>query len=221
MCRWVLIVGWVALALVAVLAGERDASLAQLEDAVAAGEVREVEVAGGLDEGDRGAASVQVRWDRGLLTRTTALVEQRPLPASRSEMPQGHGQPVVADVEARLRELQPDLQVARSSWSGPGASVLGWGLPAWAGLLHLGVLLGTLFMLVGSPPPWRATRWAWLWVLVLVPPLGIPAYLLLAGPTAPVPSPSPSRPRTTGGRGFLLGIAGGIALSILTAWSFG
>lgn len=216
-----LVVSWVALTLVALLAGEREATLSDLEGAVVSGEVREVEVAGGLEEGDRGSASVQVRWDRGLLTYTTALVEERPLPSGpsgSSGAPGADGDPVVADVEARLRDLQPDLRVTRTGWTGPGSSVLGWGLPAWAGLLHLGVLLGTLFSLTGSPQPWRATRWAWFWLLFLVPPIGVPAYLLLAGPTPPVPAPSGTRRRLTGGRGFLLGIVGSMGLAVLVAW---
>ncbi|WP_309647694.1 hypothetical protein [Nocardioides sp.] len=228
-CRWVLIVCWVALTFVALLAGEREATLSDLEDAVASGEVQEVRVAGGLATGERGRASAQVRWDQGLVTYTTALVEERPRPsgpsgasgASGASGPSGAQRgddPVVADVEARLRALQPELRVARTGWTGGGASVLGWGLPAWAGLLHLGVLLGTLFSLTGSPQPWRATRWAWFWLLVLVPPIGVPAYLLLAGPTPPVPAPSLTRRRTTGGGGFLLGIVGSLGLAVLVAW---
>lgn len=217
-CRGVLVVCWVALTFVALLAGEREATLSDLEDAVASGDVREVQVGGGLDADDRGSASVQVRWDRGLVTYTTALVEERPLPSGPSGVQRGDGDAVVADVEARLRDLQPELRVTRTSFDGAAATVLGWGLPAWAGLLHLGVVLGTLFSLTGSPQPWRATRWAWFWLMFLVPPIGVPAYLLLAGPTPPVPAPSPTRRRLTGGRGFLLGLIGSLGLAVLVAW---
>lgn len=217
-CRWVLIACWVALALVAFLAGERETTLADLEDAVASGDVQEVQLTRGLADGERGSASVQVRWDEGPITYTTALTEERPLRSARLEVPSADGEPVVADVEAHLRDLQPGLRVTRTSWTGGGATVLGWGLPAWAGLLHLGVVLGTLFSLTGSPQPWRATRWAWFWLLVLVPPIGVPAYLLLAGPTPPVPAPRPSGRRMTGGSGFLLGVVGSLGLAVLVAW---
>lgn len=217
-CRWALIACWVALTFIALLAGERESSLSDLEDAVASGDVQEVQLAGGLADGERGSASVQVRWDRGLMTYMTALVEERPLQAARSGVQRDGGEPVVADVEARLRALQPELRVTRTTWSGPGASVLGWGLPGWAGVLYPGVLLGTLFSLTGSPQPWRATRWAWFWLLVLVPPVGVPAYLLLAGPTPPLPAPRRPERRLRGSDGFLLGIAGGMGLAILVAW---
>ena len=72
-------------------------------------------------------------------------------------------------------------------------------------LLDAGVAvwLAVLLLIVGGPEPWRATRWAWGWVVLLAGPLGSVAYLLLGGPLALL-RPHAGHRRLTGGWAFLL-----------------
>ncbi len=68
------------------------------------------------------------------------------------------------------------------------------------------VLLGATLVLNGGPRPWRATRWAWAWLVLLVPPFGIAAYLALGGPTGLFRPRDPRRVWLTGGWAFLLAL---------------
>ena len=49
--------------------------------------------------------------------------------------------------------------------------------------------------------PWRATKWAWIWLILLSGPLGSVAYLLLGGPLGLWRARDLSR-RLTGGWAF-------------------
>jgi hypothetical protein len=77
--------------------------------------------------------------------------------------------------------------------------------PGWLGLFYL-VLLAATLVLKGGPRPWRATRWAWAWLVLLVPPYGIAAYLVLGGPTGLLRPRDPRRVWLTGGWAFLLAL---------------
>ena len=97
-----------------------------------------------------------------------------------------------------------------------------WDSAAWAGLLGLVALLGTLGHLVGGPPPARATKWGWFWIIWAVPPLGLVAYLLLAEPMRPLPIPPKDGARLTGGWSFLGALLfGGAASAGATALLLG
>lgn len=216
--RWALVVLWLVWGFVLVLAGERESTLVALETDIASGEVTEVQVSDGLSEEARGYATVRLRWDRGLVTYTASAIEARPLGAAPPRGQRGLATRVLADVEDHLRSLDGDLALTRSSGNDPATTVLGWALPGWAGLLHGVVVLATLFSIVAAPQPWRMSRWGWFWLVALVPPLGVPAYLLLSGPLAPVPSPRRPERRLRGSDGFLLGIAGGVGVAFLVAW---
>ncbi|KGH45447.1 hypothetical protein IN07_17300 [Modestobacter caceresii] len=74
--------------------------------------------------------------------------------------------------------------VEPSSWS----EVLGWRLSNWAGAMLLAHGLAVVLLLVGGPPPARASRWAWFWLSW--PPIGSLAFLLLSGPFPGVPAPA-------------------------------
>ena len=86
-------------------------------------------------------------------------------------------------------------------------------MPQWVNHVRLVLGLGALVLLVGGRHPWRATRWAWFWLVVLtgVPTYAIVAYLLLSGRTPLVPAPRRGARRLTGGWAFLLGVLLGAA----------
>lgn len=201
---WVLLGWWLVLLLAALLAGERSSSLVHLESNVASGEVDAVQIAGGLD--GRGYSTVQVHWRRGPVGYTTEVIEARP---RRATPPLASRDDVTAvitdDLGTRLTALQPDLRVERIEFGHVSSSFLGWRVPGWLAGASLVFLLAVLLLLVHGPQPWRATRWAWFWLVALTP-VGAMAYLLLAGPTTLVRAPRDPSRRLTGGWAFLLAL---------------
>ncbi len=208
--RWV---GWallgccVALLLTGVVAGERNASYDELRAAVARGDVDEVTVAGALDEASRGRAVVEVHWRSGLVGHVAHAVEVHPTP---DRVTTRDGVPIVRSVEEDLAALDPGIVVGPRSYDGY-TELLGWRLPQWTGVVALVVLLGTFVLIVAGPAPWRATRWAWFWLLALAWPVGVLGFLLLGGPTGPL-RPANRRPGLRGGWGFLLAMLLGSAI---------
>lgn len=214
--RWlrrVLIGGWVIVAASGLFFGERPSSLPVLSGDVAAGRVHVVDIAGGLRPGVRGASLVELHWRRGLFRYQTTVIEARPRRQANDVQLSGPGTtPVVTGgVEARLGAAQPGLRIVHVPRTGSSFSVSDWQLPGWYGWAFLLLLLGTLVLLSG-PRPWRGTRWAWSWLVLLAGPVGIPAVLFLAGPTPPLPAPRPGARRLTGGWAFLLALVIGSRL---------
>lgn len=56
-----------------------------------------------------------------------------------------------------------------------------------------------------GPAPWRATSWAWIWLILGGGPLGSIAYLLLGGPLG-LWRPRDVNRRLTGGWAFLIAL---------------
>ena len=81
--------------------------------------------------------------------------------------------------------------------------MLGRELRGWVVWSLYAVFLSTLGLLVVGPEPWRATRWAWFWLLTSAAfPLTALAFLVLGGPTPLVPAPRERSRRLTGGWAF-------------------
>lgn len=212
---WFLLVAWMVLLTSAVFVGARESSLAELREDVASGEVDAVRISEGLSEVGRGYATVKVTWQRGILRHTTQVIEARPL--SKAPRPAARDDDVTGVVEPPLVEqlvaLDPDLRVDRGSISELSSETLGWRFPNTFGLVGVGLFLSTLFLLVLGPQPWRATRWAWFWLLGLGAPVVMVAYLLVGGPTSAVPPPRDPSRRLTGGWAFLISVVLGSALT--------
>lgn len=210
--RLALALGWVLLLVLTFGIGERPSTLADLEDAVRTGGVDEVRVSGGLSERGRGFATVEVHWQRGLGHYAVTVVEARPLRAAVHT-----DKEVVGDVETRLLRLQPDLTIRQEAFSPPGVSTSLLGRPMYDGaaMAVVGLWLGTLLSLVVLPQPWRATRWAWFWLMCGLAPLGSLAYLVLSGPAPFLNPPRDPARRLTGGKAFLLTIVLGFLGSVL------
>ncbi|MDQ8047311.1 MAG: hypothetical protein REI11_22075, partial [Patulibacter sp.] len=117
-------------------------------------------------------------------------------------------------VAERLRALDPDVVVTQVRTT-PSlvADPAGWHLPGWLAWPPLAMMLLTVCSVIGSPLPWRATRWAWFW-LVAASPIGLVAYLLLAGPLPLLRERFAVRPGFTGGWGLILGMG----LAALVGW---
>jgi hypothetical protein len=155
----------------------------------------------GLPPGAAGYRTQYIVWrDRLLLRRVTVVVaspDERP--------PTDLGERTTDDVAAQLRQRDPDVRVVRATLPPPRMSVFGWDLPGWLGTAAVVHTLLSLSVLVAGPEPWRATRWAWFWLLS--PPVGSIVLLLLSGPTPGLPRPRWTNRRLTGGWAFLLALA--------------
>lgn len=68
----------------------------------------------------------------------------------------------------------------------------------------LGIAVATFLLVAANARPWRASSWGWAWLVLIVAPLGVPAYLLFGGPTGLFRPAEPHRPKLTGGWSFLL-----------------
>lgn len=198
-----------------VVSGERETSYGDLRLAVTSGRVDEVRVVGGLDPAARGHALAEVHWRDGLVRRVTEVDEASSRRMARQAGQAGYDGPVVVGrIDDRLAELDPELSATREGDVRGHAAFGSWRLPSWCGPVVLVVAIGALALLIAGPQPWRATRWAWFWLLWLAAPVGLLAFLLLGGPTRLWP---PARPaaRLTGGRAFLLALLAGLALGSL------
>ncbi|GAA4741878.1 hypothetical protein GCM10023350_28170 [Nocardioides endophyticus] len=201
---WTLVVICLVLLSTVLVAGERPTSYAALRTAVAGGRVDEIRVEGGLGEQIEGSASATVHWRGRLMGRVTSVTEA----TSRRDARVTGMKPPILDgrVDEKLTELAPDLRTTRSSdWSSYN-EIGPWRVPQWTGAMTVVLYLGVLGLLVLGPKPWRATRWAWFWLLGSVPLVGALAFLLLGGSTWVLPPARPER-RLTGGWAFLLSVA--------------
>ncbi|WP_028636184.1 hypothetical protein [Nocardioides sp. URHA0032] len=198
--RWALIAGWVAVLAVAVGTGEREGSWSDLRHAVSSGDVHEVSTTPGLPPHARGSGPVEVSWRDGIIRYRTTVRESRPV--RRWTHPRA-----VPDVDAALTQLQPGLTIDHHEWGHATSTVLGWRVSGWLMAVSVALGVATLLLLITQPEPWRATRWAWFWLLGAATPLGLAAYLLLSGPTGLLPPPRDPRRRLTGGWAFLLAFA--------------
>lgn len=174
------------------------------------GAIDEVTASPGFGGEFQGHGTVDVRWRTLSGWHVAQVVEQHPLRRVRI-----NGLPVVYDLGEDLRALDAGLEVdRREHWRErtSDAELLGWRLPGWTALVVFGVWIGALMLVVGGAPPWRATRWAWFWLLALAAPVGVVAFLLLGGPCGLLP-PAPGRkPGLRGGWGLLLALLIGSAI---------
>lgn len=214
---WLLTLAWLVLLATVAVTGEREASLPALERAVASKQVDRVEVAGEvLPPGARGRWAVRVRWREGLTTRSVPVV-QASSPRQARRIGSHGGAVVIGSIEDHLKMFDPRLEVAHDGeWgpSGPYVEWRSWRADGWAAVTYLVLLLATIAMANLRSRPWRATPWAWTWLMLLAPPFGITGFLLLGGPTGLFRPADPSRVRLTGGWAFLLAaVLGGSAAS--------
>lgn len=191
---------WLATAITVVLVYERDAQMAELYAAVAVGDVDSVQLVGGLPEGATGQSRVEAHWREGWINYVATAVETSPGYDGGDEI---DGEALATPVRTELARIDGDVEVQRERFRG-GLTLVSENLPGWLGATVLGVWLTLVFILVNGPVPWRATRWAWFWLVLT--PLGQLAFLILSGPTPGVRRPRrPDRP-LTGGAAFLLGM---------------
>lgn len=202
--RWFLLVAWLFVAAGALAFGERPSSRETLDQDLRSGRVAEVTVVGGLPPQAVGMSTQEVHWRVGPVRR---WFEVRQISAG---TPVASGDVPISDREigAELAQSHPDLRVVRDERPSSRATLADWLVPAWVSVLAAVSSVLALGLLIGGPEPWRATRWAWFWLLPC--PVGMVAFLLLSGSTPLLDTPAERHRRLTGGWAFLLaGLLGG------------
>ncbi|KRE95493.1 hypothetical protein ASG76_07550 [Nocardioides sp. Soil774] len=187
-----------ATAALMITTGQRPATYADLLADVATSEVDEVQFVG-----SDGLGTVELRWTvlAGVLDQY-AVVQ---VGDDRSYNAWGDTTFVTSDdPRETLRSINRSVRITVGPSGGtPSETFMEWRVPGPVALLAMATWLGVLLLIIGGPEPWRATRWAWGWALLLAGPLGGVAYLLLGGPLGVV-RPHPGHRRLTGGWAFLL-----------------
>ncbi len=204
--RWGLSAAVLLLAVLLPLVATHPGSLADLREALAGGSVTEVAVSGALPEGAVGYGTARVVWVAGGTTHATDVLQVSDRAVSTGDAGRT-GDQVVGDVRDHLAALPGAGAVRITSDDRPRRStgeIFGWEVPSWFSAAAFATWLLTVVLLSGVAEPRRATRWAWLWVLLSpFAVLGVPAFLAVG--YAPWSSSSPPRGRRlTGGWAFVL-----------------
>jgi hypothetical protein len=203
--RYGLAIGWLIVIIAIPLTGERISSWGEVRSLVAAGKVDSVRVTGELPRGT-GFSVVDVHWRHGWLHYTAQVVHVRGQGRSHGAEAATDGDaPVVRTAPtSTLTALQPGLQVTRDEGRADGGRLIGFQVPNALTIPAFLLFVTALGLLISGPQPWRATRWAWFWLMT--PPAGSLVYLLLSGPTPGVPVPRDPHRRLTGGWALLLSV---------------
>jgi len=214
---------WLVAAVSGYVLHERPSTLEDLYASVAAGEVASVHLVGGLPPGSTGYAELEVHWRSGHVPRiaTVQVVRSSGVGsngvASNGEGSSGADEMVspppsdeavtTDDVAHEVAIRDPAVHVVQSGFpSGFSftSAIFGWSVPTWVSSLMFVVWLGSLYVLIAGPEPWRATRWAWFWLGGVS--VGSLLFLVLSGPTPALPAPRDPARRLTGGWAFLLSL---------------
>jgi hypothetical protein len=204
---WTLLASMTLLIFAALVLGHRESTLSALERDVARGSTQHVQVTEGLGADARGYATVRVEWRSHLLGYTTSVVEARPRERGRQAAQEDGVTGLLSqDLATHLHAIDPDLQVETVDHvTGPEAHWLRWRITGWpVALLVLGWLF-TVAMMISGPDPFRATKWAWFWLMISAAgPVVLIVYLAVGGPTGLARAPRPGSRRLTGGWAILL-----------------
>lgn len=196
-----LVVAWFAVLTAALFVAQEQRTLGDLERGLRDGSVVDVVLL--QPDYDAGARiPVTLSWrDHGIRRYADAVVRPR-LAAAASRGNTIYGDPVLhlEDLGARVDQQVGHPPATSFSWTGRE-----WRAPGPFVGAYLAVWFATFLVLVGAPAPWRATRWAWGWLVVLGGPVGALAYVVLGGPFG-VARPRPGRRCLTGAWALLLAL---------------
>ena len=194
---------WLVTAVLFVQLGEKRSDLGHLYAAVGEGSVQHVEVVGLPEQpGWRGLAQVTLRWDGALLNRFAQVtVDNRRQPGQGLQGDVIVGDPgdyLQAQAAPRHLEITYSGSVGYQEWHG-------WRGPDVPAVMALAAWFGTVLLAGAGPQPWRATSWAWIWLILFGGPLGSLAFLFLGGPLG-LWRPKDLSRRLTGGWAFLIAV---------------
>lgn len=202
--RWAMLALWIFVMAVAVTVGDRGSNFGELESALDTGDVNSVMVTPGLPSGAEGSLMQTVYWRSGLLNHYADV--RMVTPDGDNSASSGDDAVVRSgyDIAAQIADEHPAVLITRSAERYSYGQIYGFQVPTWLIWFALAGAVGTLMVLVSGPEPWRATRWAWFWLITTV--IGPPLFLILAGPTPPLRSPRETHRRLTGGWALLIAL---------------
>lgn len=212
---WVLLLVYAVSAVGIILLGERKVDFDSFETSIASGDIDQVEVTGAMGPDGRGYSTPEFRWsDHGL--HYVALARQTIGSGSGGSVDGDTGR-VRGDVITYLHRIDPSLRVESGPYrySSFSTTAFGWQVGNWLAGMLLVLVLGTLGLLSRARDPWRATTWAWFWLVVMLPGFGAVAYLVAGGPTGLVRRPEAGSRPLTGGWSFLLAL---VLVNALNLW---
>lgn len=204
---WLLLLCWLVAIAGAVVEGERHSTASDLIGAIADGDVHHVQASGGLGGFGTGYATVHLRWREHGVQHSAEVVQIRGRHHGRVSVGGGATGRFTGDLDDYLTSEGGSIAIEHSGdlEGGLFAEYAGWEVRGWTAALIAALFVLTVLKGASGPEPWRATRWAWFWLMLAVPPIACPAYLLVGGPTGLAPPSRPER-RMTGGWAFLLGM---------------
>lgn len=202
--RWALLLCWLFILIYAAVLGERSAPLRQLEAALTTDQVHTVSLTRGFDPSSSGYGTQELHWRQGWHRYHAEVVMVSPDGDYGRAQDEGVTTRRGFDIAAELLRGNPRVDLIRVPYQRSGGEVYGWQVPLWLGGVVLAAILGTLVILIAGPQPWRATRWAWFWLMTS--PVGTVLFLLLAGPFPPLRPPRVPGRRLAGGWAFLLSL---------------
>lgn len=192
---------WLVTAVAVILTGAKQSDLGSLAGSIADGSVTQVEVIGFPgDPDDSGGTPVTLTWRGAVLSHYAEITVDPSLRPGDS----GVGDRIDGDPVAYLRGFDPDVRISSADPTG-FQEWRGYRAPGWVVFLLFPAWFGTVLLVIGGPEPWRATRWAWGWFVLMAGPLGSLGYLLLGGPLS-LARPKDVRQRLTGGWAFLIAL---------------
>lgn len=203
--RWVLLVGWIAVAVAIPLSSTRTSTWADLVDRVESGKVTAVQVSRELPAGRDGEVTVHLRWRDGHwrhVTEVTQVSEDREFELVDNDR---STETLTTSPTAELKGFQPDLVVSELDVPDHElARFLGFEFTWVLTIAAVVLTVAGLVLLVLGPNPWRATRWAWFWLMGLPPVAAL--FVLLSGPVPGLPPPRRPLDRLTGGWAFFISV---------------
>lgn len=202
--RWLLLACWLFILLSTPLLGERSAPLRQLESALTTGQVHTVALTQGLAAHSTGYGTQELHWRQGWHRFHAEVVMVSPGGDYAQAQEEGVATRRGLDIAGELLRHNPQVNITRVPRHHAGGEVYGWQVPLQLGVFASAAAVGTLAILIAGPQPWRATRWAWFWLMAT--PVGTLLFFILAGPTPPLRPPRTPGRRLTGGWGFLLSV---------------
>ncbi|MCK0111790.1 hypothetical protein MWU75_06525 [Ornithinimicrobium sp. F0845] len=188
LARWLVLGLYAVTVVTTALTGFRLESYDDLRSGLERGAVTQVRVVGAVGapqsytEGVVGASTVRLEWREGWHRSSAEVLQSNSVDELRSQGFDPRARDfIIGDVTDALRQSSPDVEVV---WATPSdgiyTTVGGWELRGAAGYLMGLLLISFLLLVLNSPQPRLATRWAWVW-FALSPAMvvAVPVFLLI------------------------------------------
>lgn len=215
--RVVLAAAYVVLLLAGIVVHQEGAALGDLYADAERGELSRVVVRGdALEPGATGSAKLEVTWSTGLRRWRVDVTQDVPEAGRVGGLVSGtDAERTTDDVGQQVRLRDSSVEVVRRGPRTAGVRLWGAGLSEPQSIPLVATLLAAVVLLIVGPEPWRATRWAWFWLLSI--PGAELVWLVRSGPTPRLSRPPMHGARLTGGRAFAVSVLGSVVVNAAVA----